>query len=499
MLKVDLEKIPNKEDFLMTCKYLTLAYFKEFQKNSKFLWIGKAEKVNHIAISTWESIHLYFDGINTNQNLAIYSLVPFSETITIEMLRKELGLDYSLDKIFSSSQKLKYYDLLKYGRHENDAPSKLNILELQKKLRSGEIFLDFHISFNTKTIVVLRITNQSNELIELQYLENGLLEEYLSAIETFDFDAFTKSAHKIYQAIIEPCEVGKNSLIMCLDGWLNNVPFEALLTSKKNWETKDYRQLDYMLMQNSIQYMLNPQFFRKEQSHRCDFRVEAYIPDNSAYSSLPFSHQLGTRLQEKFNTQVYASTHATKQNFLNSKSPIVHLSGHGVISSEDALGNYLVFSDSLLYLEDLAGLGNIPALMVLNTCNSANGKMYFGEGINGFVRAFHRLGSRSTMSNLWEVDDQASNQLLEKFYSFLNTGKSTNEALRLAQLDMLEQSKSSKMASPYYWAGHRLVGDEIIFEQRNKQSEKKVYWLLFVPVLLFGVWLWRRRLRKTHS
>lgn len=491
----DINNIPNKESCLMTCKYLTLAYLQEFKRDASKLWLNKAENVNQIAIKVWENIHLNYYGKNTNQNLAIYSLVPFSETISIELLKGKTDERNSMEIVFSANQKLKYYDLLKNAAFDNRVPLEISISELQQRLKKDEIFLDFHIASDEEAIVILKITNQSCKLIKLPNTKKGVLEEYLKAIETVDFDSYTKTAYKIYQEIIKPCQVGNNKLILCLDGFLNSIPFEALLTSKTNWFKRDYRKLDYLMMQNRLQYVLNPQLFRQEKHKAFEFSIEAFIPDNQAYTSLPFSQRLGKNLQSKFNAQIHLSSSSTKNKFLKMNSSIVHLSGHGVISGNDMLNSYLIMSDSLLYLDDLSRLGNAPSLIALNTCNSANGKLYYGEGVNGFVRALNMLGTRSIISNLWEVDDQASNQLLEQFYELLREGKSTTESLYLAQIGMIQKARNSNLAAPYYWAGHRLTGDEIEFEQ----EKTKVHWILLI---LFGVavifLLKRLRLKKLN-
>lgn len=45
---------------------------------------------------------------------------------------------------------------------------------------------------------------------------------------------------------------------------------------------------------------------------------------------------------------------------------------------------------------------------------------------------------------------------------------------------MVQKARNSNLAAPYYWAGHRLTGDEIEFEQ----EKTNVHWILMV---LFGV------------
>ena len=57
------------------------------------------------------------------------------------------------------------------------------------------------------------------------------------------------------------------------------------------------------------------------------------------------------------------------------------------------------------------------------------------------------------MISLWKVDDNATQELMVKFYQYLFQGKTEHEALKLAQLDQLK-----KFPNPMKWGGFILVG-----------------------------------------
>lgn len=492
-INTDLEKIESKSSFLMLLKYLTIAYFIEYGKDESPTWLEKAEKINRIAMDSWGIIHKQYLSNNINQSLSIYSLVPFIETISIELLKHQSNLEYNLETIFKANQKLKYYDLLKLDKSNTVVSSDISIQQLQSKLKDNEIFLDFHVSREAKQVIALRFTPTTAQLITLPFTDKRSFEntigEFLKAIKPFNFNQYTKSAYGIYESFLKPCNIGNSDLILCLDGDLNILPFEALLTSKLKWEKKDYRKLDYLIQQNKTQYVLNPQLFRVGQNDSEKVKqlsLQVFIPKNENFSALPFSQTLGENLEINSKAQLFALDMATKNSFFNFNSSIVHLSGHGVISDQNALENYLVFSDSLLYLNELIKIKNIPALMVLNTCNSAVGQIYSGDGINGFVRTLSRMGTSSVLSNLWEVDDQASNALLIDFYASLNKGFTTSESLNKAQLEIIQNGRTSKSAAPYYWAAHRLMGEVISFDksETNQSSKFSKLWFITISVLL---------------
>jgi len=466
---IDIYHIPNKEDYLMTCSYLTKAYLKEFKNEPNIKLLQKAEEVNKTAIKVWEEINSSFTSENTNQNLAIYSIMPFEEKIAIEISKMETGLTYSIDEIFQANQRLKYYDLLKTAEVQSQYTNTL-VKGIQSKLKPDELFLDFHINIATQKIVILKISKHKTDLILTSFTTLGAVSDFKKSIVDFDFNKYVELGQLLYVELIEPCKIMDQDIILCLDGILNNIPFEALLCSDNNIETKDYRKLDYLFMKNNIQYVLNPQMFRNKEMQTTDLNITAFAPNQSDYSQLPFSSLFVENLKMKYSSSIFKGSKATKEQYLNSTSSVLHLSGHGFIDSDYSLSSGLLFSDSLLQLDDVSKMSLTPQLVVLNVCNSSLGKIYQGDGINGFVRAYHANGVTATLSNNWEVDDKVSNELLTNFYSFLHDGNTTIEALNLAKVDLIQNASNSKMASPYYWAGHKLVGEELNFNQPKNDN-----------------------------
>lgn len=480
----DINKIPNKESFLMTCSYLTKAYLKEFNKTKDEDLLNKAKTVNIIAVENWEKINSSFGGNKINQNLAIYSLIPFEETISIELLKMKNNLNFSINEIFEANQKLKYYDLLINSSHQNKTYKSISIGELQNKLKSNELFLDFHTSITADKLMIVKIDKQTAELILVNVIQDSTVSKFNNALINFDFETYTELGQEIYSQLIEPCNVKEKELILCPSGAINNIPFDALLCSGKNKKKNDYRKLDYLLLNNKIQFVLNPQLFRADSTEKQIFKISAFAPFNANYSELPFSSKLVNHIGKNYESEVFEKESANKKQFLNSTNPILHLSGHGTINTHNPLLSGLVFSDSLLKLKDVLNLQNPPNLVVLNTCNSSLGKIYRGDGINGFVRAFHAYGVSTTLSNNWEVDDKASNDLLSRFYSYLNSGHSTSDALLISKQAVIKGASNSNMAAPYYWAGHKLIGEELEFEDSSRYGW---IWVIGLVIFVFGL------------
>jgi CHAT domain-containing protein/tetratricopeptide (TPR) repeat protein len=93
-------------------------------------------------------------------------------------------------------------------------------------------------------------------------------------------------------------------------------------------------------------------------------------------------------------------------------------------------------------------------LVVLSGCQSQLGRQSRGDDIVALNRAFIYAGASSVIASLWNVDDEATQQLMTAFYRYLKQGMTKAAALREAQREM-----RVKYPNPYYWAAFVLTGD----------------------------------------
>ena len=78
----------------------------------------------------------------------------------------------------------------------------------------------------------------------------------------------------------------------------------------------------------------------------------------------------------------------------------------------------------------------------------------------GLRRAFLYAGARTLVTSLFEVPDEQTRELMERFYAALKAGQGKLEALHGAQLELLRQRRAaSGAAHPFFWASFVLVGD----------------------------------------
>ena len=110
---------------------------------------------------------------------------------------------------------------------------------------------------------------------------------------------------------------------------------------------------------------------------------------------------------------------------------------------------------------DLASLSLRAECITLSACGTGLGEIVPGDGMWGMSSTLlSRTGgasSRVLVTSLWPVSDQASAQLMRRFYKYMLHEKQTpSAALRSAQIEM---TQSTSWHEPYYWAAFVPYGD----------------------------------------
>ena len=96
-------------------------------------------------------------------------------------------------------------------------------------------------------------------------------------------------------------------------------------------------------------------------------------------------------------------------------------------------------------------------LVTLSACRTALGEEVRGEGLVGFTQGFFAAGSARVLVSLWEVGDDSTAELMERFYRRLFAdGLSPAAALRDAQVSMWREER---WRSPYHWGAFVMQGE----------------------------------------
>ena len=145
---------------------------------------------------------------------------------------------------------------------------------------------------------------------------------------------------------------------------------------------------------------------------------------------------------------------------------ILHIAAHGILDEEVPNRSGLLLApsatgtgpeDGFLSLRQIYSLDLPVEMVVLSSCRSALGAHVRGAGLLGLSRGFFYAGASRLVVSLWDVDDEATAELMIQLHTHLRADpQSPAAALRAAQQDVRRQER---WRAPYYWAGFVLRGD----------------------------------------
>lgn len=162
----------------------------------------------------------------------------------------------------------------------------------------------------------------------------------------------------------------------------------------------------------------------------------------------------------------FAASRATVMTGGLDRYRMVHFATHGILNNQHPELSGVVLSlvdeqgrpqDGFLRAHDIYNLKLRADLVVLSACQTALGKEIKGEGLVGLTRGFMYAGAARVVASLWDVKDEATAELMKRFYrGMLREGLRPAAALRAAQVSMW---KEKRWEAPYYWAGFVLQGE----------------------------------------
>jgi CHAT domain-containing protein/Tfp pilus assembly protein PilF len=141
---------------------------------------------------------------------------------------------------------------------------------------------------------------------------------------------------------------------------------------------------------------------------------------------------------------------------------VLHLATHALLDPQVPPRSAIVLAkgsedeDGLLQSREIYGLELAAELVVLSACRTGAGRASSAEGLESLAQAFLYAGARSVVGTLWEIQDEAAAEAIERFYEALAEGEPVSGALRHVQ-------RSSPGRDPYAtagtWAAFVVIGD----------------------------------------
>ncbi|RLG40597.1 MAG: hypothetical protein DRO01_03925 [Thermoproteota archaeon] len=390
-----------------------------------------------------------------------------------QLAQAEQDYQNILDKIQSSYNELA---ALVPGRSTT-----LELKDVQSLLNSQTTLASYWVMEN-KTLVFVIGKN------DFHAVEIEITKEELEAL-IIDFRQFPsveenhpQSAIDLYNTLISPVKEHLNTqnLIIVPHSILHYLPFSAL-TDGQSYLLDDY-SITYLpsastlpfVQDNAVSQAGLPLILGNPTTGDYD-ATASLATERDGLAPLPYAEREAEEIASLYGTQVYVNQAATeslvKENA--SQTSILHLAAHGVFNPHAPLSSLIALApddknDGWLTVGEVYGLELQNAeLVVLSACETQLGDLTEGDELVGLTRAFLFAGTPTVIGSLWTVDDQATAELMELFYKYLQDGKGKAEALRQAQIEVRE-----KYPNPYYWAAFVLNGeggDSLVLESSTTE------------------------------
>jgi CHAT domain-containing protein len=401
----------------------------------------------------------------------------FGETMTLDLsspaneATSVRGLKIKTQKARNQSEVLakqaEYDRIVREMQDSKDAAANLvsiNTLTLeavQDLLEEDEVLLSFYSAEARLYLFAASKTERRAEIIEANAEDLGLqVELFRQLVQLPSSRKYKRYSEELYDLLIAPVEdmiVGKRLLIVP-SGKLHNLPFAALSNGDKF--LAEFNATAILPNATMLQFIVG-----KELDGATARLLAIGNPTNSFTSPLP-----GAENEVVALSQIYPETGSyfrenAREGDIKREMPrydIVHFACHGLFNYEYPLLSALALApdergnDGRLELHEIYNIDLTNTdLVVMSACETALAQIKKNDDMIGLVRGFLYTGAPSVVASLWKVDDNATYQLMTKFYMYLKQGDAKVDALRKAQKDMIGDSKFDH---PFYWAAFALNG-----------------------------------------
>ncbi len=399
-------------------------------------------------------------------------------------------------------------------------PQPISLQEAQKKLLDSKTaFFEYCIGKEDSFAFV--VTKKELKIFPLPNAKKiqTMVRDHLVSISDRENQDFHLGYELFSNLVLPGLDEKIEKLVFIPGDILNYFPFETLISRKNenHWLINDYR-IAYVPSISSFRELLtskksknrkprkdilafgDPDFGSPERENNgVDFFHDYSSSKESNLYRLQYS---GAEIQgiaslfkrTKRNTFIRENATEEQLKALNlADYKILHFATHGLIDDKEPARSSIVLSlnnnnskrnnsteDGFLQMREIFNLKLNSDLVTLSACQTGLGQFIRGEGIESLNRAFFFAGASSVIISLWPVNDQASAQLMERFYTHLHSSKPTMDALQMTKMEMI--TSGTQLSHPYYWAGFIVTGnaDKIIFPSAQRKLLIALLSFLFV-------------------
>ena len=317
------------------------------------------------------------------------------------------------------------------------------------------------------------------ERIKVQQIANRFTDSIFYELPESEY---LPASQQLYQWLVQPLAADLetreiDNLVFILEGGMRSIPFAALHDGEQ-----------YIVENYSVGMMPS---FRLTNTVYQDIRDVELLAmgsdtfEDPALAPLPgVPVEIDIVAQNLWEGKSFLNEEFTVNNLKQTQNSnpfgILHLATHAEFLPGEPANSYIQFGDRKLRLNEIRELGlNNPLveLIVLSACKTAVGDR---DAEYGFASLAYQAGVKSALGSLWYVNDSGTLALMSKFYGELKESPIKAEALRRAQVaiiqgkvrlengkliagdfefDLPPEIPEEKLTHPRYWSPFAIIGN----------------------------------------
>lgn len=308
-------------------------------------------------------------------------------------------------------------------------------------------------------------------------------------------------AYKLYQLLLEGNLRGnEKGLLIIPDGVLGYLPFDALVTAPVYHE--NISEWPFLAREKNIFFSYSLQTLGqigKTEAKKDQFTGFFISFDSSLGESLPAVRSEYNSLRQLVRGDFFTENEASLEAFRQQlpRVNLLHISTHSFLHGTERIPA-LELADSKFFLFELNGHAFHPQLVVLSACRTGHGMLAEGEGIISLARGFTSTGAEGIVAGMWNMNDEATANMIKDFYIELAKGETPSSALHEVKIKWLNKNHDAYMDLPYYWAGMVYFGNDKPVDIKTRNTSR-VAWMAAIFVLFLGSALLYSRKRKKRT
>ncbi|NJO89504.1 MAG: CHAT domain-containing protein [Chloroflexia bacterium] len=333
----------------------------------------------------------------------------------------------------------------------------ISLENLQKRLKKDETLVEYSLSplsevGNRKLFIFVVTKDQlnyfKNELDSSFTTDINQVREQMNKHETYasnlqEYNKLNNQLHHLYLELIQPVEKyfrGKNIFVIP-DEEIAYLSFDALQKQYSEQNSINYAAIPYLIYDYCFSYAYASSLLFQDvpEKYKKEF-VYAFAPNYSGEIISSTRFQFGklenTEKEIKsilswFDGKALAGREANEEFFktISDQGGIFHFAMHASAEKDNPDFSFLAITqedeneeDGMFYNYEIAMMNMKATMVVLSGCNTGDGVISSGEGVMSLTRNFILAGVPSIVHSLWEVQDETSVVIMDKFYKYLSEG-----------------------------------------------------------------------------